>query len=132
MPRRSSRARWTSTCGACGPSSATKAVGSRRSPASATGWNPTAEGDVADGLIRAVRRRIAVKLTLTLLGFVAITVLAAGLYLNHALERLAVESLESRLATAAALLHDDARAQLAPETSPVARHEFALRASRRG
>jgi len=60
---------------------------------------------VGDGLICALRRRIAVKLTLTLLGFVAITVLAAGLYLNHALERLAVESLESRLATAAALLH---------------------------
>ena len=86
---------------------------------------------MADGLIRALRRRIAFKLTLTLLGFVAVTVLAAGLYLNHALERLAVESLESRLATAAALLHDDARAQLAPETSPLASHEFALRAARR-
>jgi two-component system phosphate regulon sensor histidine kinase PhoR len=86
---------------------------------------------VADGLIRALRRRIAVKLALTLLGFVAVTVLAAGLYLNHALERLAVESLESRLTTAAALLHDDTRAQLAPETSPLARHEFALRAARR-
>jgi two-component system phosphate regulon sensor histidine kinase PhoR len=83
-----------------------------------------------DGLIGALRRRIAVKLTLTLLGFVAVTVLAAGLYLNHVLERLAVESLESRLVTAAALLHDETRALLAAETSPAALHEFALRAAR--
>ncbi|HMH48687.1 MAG TPA: ATP-binding protein [Candidatus Acidoferrum sp.] len=84
---------------------------------------------MADGLIRALRRRIAVKLTLTLLGFVAVTVLVTGLYLNHALERLAVESLESRLATAAALLHDDTRARLAAEAPPEL-HNFAVRAAR--
>jgi two-component system, OmpR family, phosphate regulon sensor histidine kinase PhoR len=81
-------------------------------------------------MIRAVRRRIAVKLTLTLLAFVAVTVLAAGLYLNHALERLAVESLESRLETAAALLHDEARARLTTESSPSALHDFVRRTSR--
>ena len=82
-----------------------------------------------DGLTRALRRRIAVKLTLTLLGFVAVTVLAAGIYLNHALERLAVESLEARLATAAALLHDRTRALLATERSLDALREFTRRAA---
>jgi two-component system, OmpR family, phosphate regulon sensor histidine kinase PhoR len=81
-------------------------------------------------MIRLLRRRIGVKLTLTLLGFVAVTVLAAGLYLNHALERLAVESLESRLETAAALLHDETRSLLATEASPAALHDFTVWASR--
>jgi len=81
-------------------------------------------------MIRLLRRRIGVKLTLTLLGFVAVTVLAAGLYLNHALERLAVESLESRLETAAALLQDETRSLLATETSPAALHDFTMRVSR--
>ena len=63
-------------------------------------------------LIHSVRRRIAVKLTLTLLAFVAVTVLAAGAYLNHALERLAIESLETRLVTAGRLLEDEARGLL--------------------
>ena len=35
--------------------------------------------------LRLIRRRIALKLTLTLVGFVGISVLAAGLYLNDAL-----------------------------------------------
>jgi two-component system phosphate regulon sensor histidine kinase PhoR len=83
-----------------------------------------------DGMIRALRRRIAVKLTLTLLGFVAVTVLVAGLYLNYALERLAVESLETRLATVGDLLHDEARALLRAEKSPAALHAFAVRAAR--
>ena len=83
---------------------------------------------MADRMIRALRRRIAVKLTLTLLGFVAVIVLVAGLYLNHALERLAVESLESRLETAAALLHDEARTRLTSDASAL--HDFARRASR--
>ncbi|MGH7313061.1 MAG: hypothetical protein ACREJV_07815, partial [Candidatus Rokuibacteriota bacterium] len=56
-------------------------------------------------LIHLLRKRIGIKLTLTLVGFVAITLLIAGLYLNRALERLAVEGLEARLATAAQLLH---------------------------
>jgi len=77
-------------------------------------------------VIHALRRRIAAKLTLTLVGFVAVTVLVAGLYLNHALERLAVESLETRLATAGALVQDDARRLLATETSPEALRRFAL------
>ncbi len=80
-------------------------------------------------LIFALRRRIAVKLTLTLLAFVAVTVLVAGLYLNRTLERLAVESLETRLAVAGALLHDEARALLTTERSPEALHAFALRAA---
>ncbi len=83
-----------------------------------------------DRVIHVLRRRIAVKLTLTLLGFVAVTVLAAGLYLTRALERLAVESLETRLATAGALVQDDARRLLGADASPVALHEFALRVAR--
>jgi two-component system phosphate regulon sensor histidine kinase PhoR len=81
-------------------------------------------------MIRLLRRRIAVKLTLTLIGFVAVTVLAAGVYLNHALERIAVESLQSRLETAAALLHDETRSLLIGGASPAALHEFAVRAAR--
>ena len=41
-------------------------------------------------LLLFLRRRIALKLTLTLVGFTAIAGLAAALYLNHALEALAV------------------------------------------
>jgi two-component system phosphate regulon sensor histidine kinase PhoR len=63
-------------------------------------------------LIRVIRRSIALKLTLTLVGFVAITSLAAGLYLNRALQAFAVESLETRLGSVAALVHDEARAVL--------------------
>jgi two-component system, OmpR family, phosphate regulon sensor histidine kinase PhoR len=59
-----------------------------------------------------VRARIAVKLVLTLVGFVAVTTLAAGLYLTRALDRFAVESLETRLATAGGLLHEETRALL--------------------
>jgi two-component system phosphate regulon sensor histidine kinase PhoR len=61
-------------------------------------------------LVRAIRRRIALKLTLTLVGFVAVTTFMAGLYLNHALEEFAVESLESRLASVGQVLHDEALA----------------------
>ena len=46
-----------------------------------------------------VRRSIARKLTLTLVGFVAVTTLLAGLFLTRALERFAVETLEARLAS---------------------------------
>src|SRR5258705_8401890 len=63
-------------------------------------------------LIRLVQERIAVKLTLTLVGFVAIASLAAGLYLSQALDRFAAESLEARLVTGGRLLHDDVRALL--------------------
>ncbi len=81
-------------------------------------------------VLHALRRRIAAKLTLTLVGFVAVTVLAGGLYLNQALERLAVESLETRLATAGALVQDDARRLLATGASPEALREFALHVGR--
>ena len=62
------------------------------------------------GLVDLVRRRIAVKLTLTLVGFVALSMIAAGVYLNRALEAFAVDALESRLVTAGRLLHDEAGA----------------------
>jgi two-component system, OmpR family, phosphate regulon sensor histidine kinase PhoR len=64
------------------------------------------------GLVRFVRGRILVKLTLTLVGFVAVSVFVAGLYLGRALDRFAVTSLEARLVTAGRLLHDEARTLL--------------------
>jgi len=64
-------------------------------------------------LVRFVRSRIVVKLTLTLVGFVAMSTLVAGLYLGRALDRFAVSSLESRLVTAGRLLHDEARGFIA-------------------
>jgi two-component system phosphate regulon sensor histidine kinase PhoR len=80
-------------------------------------------------LLLAVRRRIAVKLTLTLVGFVAVAVGAAGLYLNQALEAFAVEALETRLVTAARLLHEDAAALLTAPPDRAAIRAFALRAA---
>ena len=77
-----------------------------------------------------VRGRIAVKLTLTLVGFVAVTSLAAGLYLGRALDRFAVASLESRLVTAGGLLHDDARLLLAGGAGTEAMNAFVRRAAR--
>ncbi len=62
--------------------------------------------------VRAIRRRIAIKLTLTLVGFVALSSLAAGLYLDRALARFAEASLESRLVSIAAVLDEGARAAL--------------------
>ncbi len=64
------------------------------------------------GVLDLVRRRIAVKLTLTLVGFAALSMGAAGIYLNRALEAFAVDALEDRLVTAGRLLHDDARTLL--------------------
>ena len=83
------------------------------------------------GLLFALRRSIAVKLTLTLVGFVAIAVLAAGIYLNHALESFAVEALQARLVTAARLLDNDARALLTQPSSPDAVRAFAQKAGER-
>ncbi len=80
------------------------------------------------GLIHLLRKRIAVKLTLTLVGFVAITLLSAGLYFNRALQRLAVEGLEARLATAAQLLHDETRALLARAAPSEEIQAFAVQA----
>jgi len=82
-----------------------------------------------EGLLLALRRRIAVKLTLTLVGFVALAVAAAGVYLNRALESYAVDAIEGRLVTAARLLHDDARALLVHQASPDAVRDFAVQAA---
>ena len=76
--------------------------------------------------ILPVRRRIAVKLTLTLVGFVAVTTLVAGLYLRHALDQFAIEALESRLATAGRLLHDEARGLLVRRAGPEELARFTL------
>ena len=81
-------------------------------------------------LILFFRRRIAVKLTLTLLAFVAVVEVVAGAYLTRALEERAVQALEGRLVALARLLQDDARTLLAPAAAPQARREFALRTSR--
>jgi two-component system phosphate regulon sensor histidine kinase PhoR len=85
---------------------------------------------VVGELIHRLRRRIAAKLVLTLLGFVAVTFLIAGLYLNRALERLAVAGLEARLAVAARLLHDEARALVARGAPAEESHTFAVQAER--
>jgi two-component system phosphate regulon sensor histidine kinase PhoR len=62
--------------------------------------------------IRAIRRSIALKLTLTLVGFVAVTSLAAGLYLGRALEDFATRSLEARLAAVGSAFEGEAAAAL--------------------
>ena len=63
-------------------------------------------------IVRAIRRRIAFKLTLTLVGFVGVSMVAAGFFLNHALEEFAVESLEQRLASVAGVIEEEARGLL--------------------
>ena len=80
-------------------------------------------------LVLPVRRRIAVKLTLTLVGFVAVTTLVAGVYLRHALDQFAVEALESRLATAERLLHDETRSLLVSNASAEEMARFTRRAA---
>jgi two-component system phosphate regulon sensor histidine kinase PhoR len=80
--------------------------------------------------VHFLRRSIARKLTLTLVGFVAVTTLAGGLYLNRALEAFAVDTLEARLAGAGRLLHDDARALVARGASAAELRAFAVRAAR--
>jgi two-component system, OmpR family, phosphate regulon sensor histidine kinase PhoR len=81
------------------------------------------------GPLLYIRRRIAVKLTLTLVGFVALSMAAAGFYLNRALEVFAVEALESRLATAGRLLHDEARALVLRRAPAPTVYAFAVRAA---
>jgi two-component system phosphate regulon sensor histidine kinase PhoR len=74
---------------------------------------------VADpGVLRLIRGRIAIKLTLTLVGFVALTMLLVGLALNRSLESFAEESLEARLRLAAQLLVEDARDLIARGAAP--------------
>src|SRR2546428_376105 len=67
---------------------------------------------------------------LTLVGFVALTTLAAGLYLTRALEAFAVEMLEARLASNARLLHDATRALVARGASPAELRAFVLQSAR--
>ncbi len=81
-------------------------------------------------LTHLLRQRIAVKLTATLVGFVAVSLLVASVYLNRALEGLAAQALEMRLATAARLLHDEARSLIKGRAGPEAIHAFAVRAGR--
>lgn len=81
-------------------------------------------------LLLILRRRIALKLTLTLVGFVAVVEVVASLYLTRALEERAVWSLEERLVGLARFLQEDARPLLSPGTIPEARRGFALRAAR--
>ena len=59
-----------------------------------------------------VRGRIAIKLTLTLVGFVALTMLLVGLALNRSLESFAGESLEARLRMVVANSLSDAMRQV--------------------
>jgi two-component system phosphate regulon sensor histidine kinase PhoR len=77
-----------------------------------------------------VRGRIVVKLTLTLVGFVAVSLLAGGVYLGRALDQFAVASLETRLATAGRLLHDEARGLLVRGAGADAVGAFVRRAAR--
>ena len=77
-----------------------------------------------------VRGRIVVKLTLTLVGFVAVSLLAGGVYLGRALDQFAVASLETRLATAGRLLHDEVRGLLAHAAGADAMGAFTRRAAR--
>ena len=81
-------------------------------------------------LIHGLRRRIALKLTLTLVGFVAISLIAAGLYLSRALERVAIEVLEGRLTVAARVLHDEAVGFALPDAPAAAAQAFVERAAR--
>jgi len=81
-------------------------------------------------LYRAVRRRIAIKLTLTLVGFVGLSLLAAGLYLDRALEAFAVESLAARLLSLGAVLNADAGALLRAGADLGDAQAFVTRAAR--
>jgi len=85
---------------------------------------------MAPGPAHFVRRSIARKLTLTLVGFVAATTLLAGLFLNRALEGFAVETLESRLAGTGRLLHQGARGLLARGAPPAEVRAWAVEAAR--
>src|SRR5262249_4657144 len=80
--------------------------------------------------VHFLRRSIARKLTVTLVGFVAVTMIVAGPYLNRALEAFALDTLEARLASIGRLLHDDARTLIRRNASPQEFRAFALRGSR--
>jgi two-component system phosphate regulon sensor histidine kinase PhoR len=81
-------------------------------------------------LVLAIRRRIAVKLTLTLVGFAALSSLAAGLYIDRALDRFAEEALETRLVTVGRLFQDEVRSLLKAGAPPGAVESLLARMSR--
>jgi two-component system phosphate regulon sensor histidine kinase PhoR len=81
-------------------------------------------------LVERASRRVAVKLTVALVAFVAVALLAAGVYLNEALESFAAEALEARLVTAGRLLHDEARDLVRHRGSPDDLHAFTVGAGR--
>jgi len=81
-------------------------------------------------VVHLLRSRIALKLTLTLVGFVGISTLVAGLYLSQGLERVAVESVEARLGTAVRVLHDEARTALGAGAQAGSAQAFAERVAR--
>ena len=85
---------------------------------------------MTQAFVHFLRRSIARKLTLTLVGFVAVTTIAAGLYLNRALEAFAVDTLEVRLASIGRLLHDEARGLVLRRASPAASGATGERARR--
>ena len=80
--------------------------------------------------VHLLRSRIALKLTLTLVAFVAASTLVAGLYLSRGLEHVAVESVEARLGTAVRVLHDEARAALGGGAQAGVAQAFAERVAR--
>jgi len=81
-------------------------------------------------LLRLIRRRIALKLALTLVGFVAISSLIAGLYLARALDQFATESLAARLTTIGAVLQAETAELLAGGADQMAAREFVSRVAR--
>lgn len=80
-------------------------------------------------MIDLLCRRIALKLTLTLVGLVAVVMVVAGIYLDVALSSFATETLEARLVTAGRLLHDEARALVAGGATVASVEAFATRAA---
>src|SRR5262249_56858319 len=94
------------------------------------GLSPGSGRLTVGALILLLRRRIALKLTLTLVGFTGIAALAAGLYVNRALEGFAADSLEARLAAVGRVLHDETRVQLPADAGGPGVQAFAVRAAR--
>jgi two-component system phosphate regulon sensor histidine kinase PhoR len=80
-------------------------------------------------LVHLLRRRIAVKLTLTLTGFTGVSALAAGLYVDRAFEGVALAAAGQRLAAVARVLEDGAR-PLALDGPRAPAGEFADRVAR--
>lgn len=79
--------------------------------------------------VHALRRSIAAKLTLTLVGFAALTMLGGGLYLDRSLDRFAIEALEGRLVVTGRIAHDEVRTLLREGAAPSRIQAFARRAA---